>query len=563
MKNRLAILFSFFAIYLGFAQGFTVERYTVDIHISAEGYFDVVEKYDLKFDQFKHGIFRDIRTAYTLETSEGKKEKREIKISKIQVPGHKFEINNIIERKIEGLARIKIGDAAKTVIGDQHYEVRYRVHNAFLYEADATRFYWNIKPPDWWAPFKSTNFTIHLPDGVELTENEVFVYSGLFGNNMESSDFDIELSSGQIAGYSRPNVISNYSESVTVLVNLPPGSVKVIEPWWPLWSKYGWAMIIGALILAFYIIWLKFGKDRSVITTISYYPPEGMDPAMAGFLINDKEDTSDLISLIPYWGSKGYLKMEVIDKKGWFAKDDTQITKLEKLPQGTPDYQLKIFNDLFSRGSQGVVLVSSLKDKFYTTMTKAKSLLKKAAQRYYEPKSKAVRLIVGGSLIFLMLILVPVLFFFWGWLAAVAMFLCGVILSILNRFMIKKNLRGDAVLSELRGFRQFIKTAEENKLKMLIDESPVYFETTMGYALAFGAFDRWAKKFEELNIPPPKWYSSSTPDHYNMHSFSNSFSNTISSARSTMVSSPSSSGSGGGGGGSSGGGFGGGGGGSW
>ena len=116
--------------------------------------------------------------------------------------------------------------------------------------------------------------------------------------------------------------------------------------------------------------------------------------------------------------------------------------------------------------------------------------------------------------------------------------------------------------SELKGFKRFIKTAEENKLKMLLKESPSYFESTMGYALSFGAFAVWAKKFEGLNTKPPDWYSSSHGGHYHsMNSFSRSFTSSMTSASSTMVSSPSSSGSGGGG--SSGGGFGGGGGGSW
>ena len=126
--------------------------------------------------------------------------------------------------------------------------------------------------------------------------------------------------------------------------------------------------------------------------------------------------------------------------------------------------------------------------------------------------------------------------------------------------MVKKNAKGNAAFSELKGFRNFIKIAEENKLKMLLHDSPSYFETTMGYALAFGLFDQWAKKFEALNLQPPSWYTSST-GAFTMHNFSRSFSDSIATAKSTMVSSPSSSSSGGGG--SSGGGFGGGGGGSW
>jgi len=152
--------------------------------------------------------------------------------------------------------------------------------------------------------------------------------------------------------------------------------------------------------------------------------------------------------------------------------------------------------------------------------------------------------------------------FTWGLIAAVAVVPVVVILLVLSPYLVKKNPSGDEMLSDLKGFRQFIRVAEENKLKMLLEEDPSYFETTMAYAVAFGMFKRWASKFESLNIEPPRWYSTtSTAGLMSMNSFSNSFSSSLKSAQTTMISSPSSSGSGGGG--SSGGGFGGGGGGSW
>ena len=151
-----------------------------------------------------------------------------------------------------------------------------------------------------------------------------------------------------------------------------------------------------------------------------------------------------------------------------------------------------------------------------------------------------------------------VFLFTWGLLAAIALVLVAVFLLVMSSYLVKKNAKGNSALSELKGFKNFIKIAEENKLKMLLQDSPTYFETTMGYALAFGMFSQWAKKFENLNLQPPSWYTSST-GVFTMHHFANSFSDSITSAQSTMVSSPSSSG----GGGSSGGGFGGGGGGSW
>ncbi|MEN2281606.1 DUF2207 domain-containing protein [Algoriphagus sp. SE2] len=545
-----------------FGQGFRVNSYTVDITLSKDGYFDVIEKYDLFFEVPKHGIYRDIQTKYDFQTPEGRLEKREIEITNIEVPDYKFEKSSSFEQRLSGNAQIKIGDADYTIEGRQLYEIRYRVYNAFIHDEDQVQFYWNLKPMNWDPGFENIEFNIQVPESIDLNQGDYFIYSGRLDNSEPSSDFTTSYSIGVFSGKSQEGFISYSGESVTVLLKLPANSIKEIKPLWPFWSDYGWLFFIGAVYFGFYRVWQKHGKDDRVTTTTSYYPPKGMDPAMVGFLIDDSGDNVDLISLIPFWASKGYLKIEEIDKKGWFAKDDIKLTKLNHIEDNAPAYQKKLFLGLFSKyGTHDEVLVSSLKDKFYTTMGKAKEDLKKDAQIYYVNKSRKIRNYTIGVLILLMFVLTPLLLFFWGIGAAIASVISCVFLLIMSQFMIKKNKEGNQILTELKGFKQFIKVAEENKLKMLLKEDPNYFESTMSYALAFGLFDKWAKKFDALHIPPPTWYTSTSGRMMTMNHFSKSFSSSINSAQSTMVSSPSSSGSSGGG--SSGGGFGGGGGGSW
>ncbi len=562
-KKLCLLLFGMLFFLKASAQDFIVNKCIVDIYISENGYFDVVENYDITFTAHKHGIYRVIKTNYDLLTQDGTQEKRKIKIRKIDVPNHNFEADFDFIQKISDNLQIKIGDKNKTIIGPQHYEIKYRVYNAFLFEESQIRFYWNIKSDVWYTVFERIDFNIHLPENVDVGLDNIFVYTGFSGETNESKEYDINYEDGVFKARSLPRFKSYTGQNVTVLLNLPLGSVKEIKPWWPFWTDYGWTLILGALLVLFYLVWNKYGKDDRVVPTTSYFPPSGMDPAMAGFLIDDTEDTQDLISLIPYWGSRGLIAMEQIPKKGWFGKEDTKLTRLRPLPDGAPDYEQKIFTGLFgsaSGSSKKEVLISSLKDTFYTKMTSAKALLKVKAQVYYDPQAKKMqtRTIIGTLLIGLFLFFIFLIT--WGLFAALAVIPVAIFLLFMTVHMVKKNAKGNAAFSELKGFRNFIKIAEENKLKMLLHDSPSYFETTMGYALAFGLFDQWAKKFEALNLQPPSWYTSST-GAFTMHNFSRSFSDSIATAKSTMVSSPSSSSSGGGG--SSGGGFGGGGGGSW
>lgn len=562
-KNILLLLFGLFLCLKTSAQDFIVNNCLVEIYINKKGYFDVVENYDLTFTAHKHGIYRTIQTNYDLLTEDGTEEKRKIKIRKIDVPNHKYEADPDFIQKLSDNLQIKIGDKDKTIIGPQHYQIKYRVYNAFLFEDSQIQFYWNIKPDGWYTVFEKIDFKIHLPKNVDVGLDNIFVYTGFSGEKNESTEYDINYENGVFTAESFPQFKSFTGQNVTVLINLPLGSVKEIKPWWPFWTDYGWALILGVLLLLFYWVWNKYGKDDRVVAATSYFPPSGIDPAMAGFLIDDNEDTQDLISLIPYWGSRGLIAMEQIPKSGWFGQDDTKLTRLRPLPDGAPDYEEKIFSGLFGSSHESTkkeVLISSLKDTFYTKMASAKQLLKAKAQIYYEAEAKKMQTRTIIATLLLGIFLFAVFLLTWGLFAALAVIPVTIFLLFMSVYMVKKNAKGNEMLSELKGFKNFIKIAEENKLKMLLKDSPSYFETTMGYALAFGLFNEWAKKFEALNLQPPSWYTSSA-GAFTMHNFSHSFSDSISAAKSTMVSSPSSSGSGGGG--SSGGGFGGGGGGSW
>lgn len=564
MRKRIFLFLIFFCSLQNYAQDFIVNNAKVDIFLSEKGYFDVKENYKINFSSPRHGIFRNIQTEYDFQDANGNRDKRKIKISKIKVPGHKFKAPMYFVQKLEKGMEIKIGDPDRTINGLQEYQINYRVSNAYIHDDSKIQFYWNVKPDAWNTEFRNLEFSVFLPDGVKLALEDIFVYSGDAGTDTVSNEFDIVYEPGVFHIKSNEEFISYRGQSVSVLLNLPPNSIIQIVPFWPFWDKYGWTFIIVGFFIGFYTIWRRYGRDDDVIANISYFPPSGVDPAMAGFLINDKDDTTDLISLIPYWGSKGLIRMEHLAKKGWFGKEDTKLTQLKPLTIDAPAYEKEIFQGLFGDNHDDLekeVLISSLKEKFYTTMSSAKSQLKADAQIYYLAKSRKIMILTAVSIVILCILFAFLFLITWGILSAVMMILTSLFLLFMNSYMVKKNKKGNQVFSDLLGFKQFIKVAEENRLRMLLHDSPNYFETTMGYALTFGLFDQWAKKFEALNLPPPSWYSSSA-GLYTMNSFANSFSSAMTTTQSTMVSAPSSSG-GSGGGGSAGGGFGGGGGGSW
>lgn len=167
----------------------------------------------------------------------------------------------------------------------------------------------------------------------------------------------------------------------------------------------------------------------------------------------------------------------------------------------------------------------------------------------------ALFVILPIALMILPILLVDKLYliaYICGFIAIIGMLVC-------LKFLPKRTSYGNKMFGKIKGFKNFLETAEKEKLEAMVMEDPTYFYDILPYTYVLGVSDKWIKKFESIAIQPPTWYEGT--DNFNMTSFSNFMDSTMSSASSAMSSDPSSDSSSGGG--SSGGGSGGGGGGSW
>jgi uncharacterized membrane protein YgcG len=135
--------------------------------------------------------------------------------------------------------------------------------------------------------------------------------------------------------------------------------------------------------------------------------------------------------------------------------------------------------------------------------------------------------------------------------------ICIVGMFILNRYMWKRTELGNKLLGRIRGFRNFLVTAEWHKLETLVMQNPTYFYNILPFTYVLGVSDKWIKKFETIAVCAPGWYVGKGT--FSMVSFGKFMDSTMKSA--TKVMSPPPSGRSGGG--SSGRGSGGGGGRSW
>ena len=83
-------------------------------------------------------------------------------------------------------------------------------------------------------------------------------------------------------------------------------------------------------------------------------------------------------------------------------------------------------------------------------------------------------------------------------------------LGIMSNLCSRRTESGMWYEEKLTGFKEFIKAAELDRIKLLADENPGYFYNVLPFAMVLGVTDQWAKNFDSIMKEPPDWYNSTS-----------------------------------------------------
>ena len=550
-------------------EAFTIKLYKVNVLLHQDASLEIIETIDVHFNERRHGLFRMIPYKYRIAPlpSGSKIAERQLEskgytktiIEDITVIGWDYAVSNESDYK-----KIKIGDKDIYVEGDQQYFIRYKLLNAINFFKDKSELYFNIIGDRWDTKIDSVHFTIELYDALPSTP-PFFIATGTTGSRDNKT---ISAWHENKIFYGSTIEQLPYNHGVTVGIIFPEGFL--IKQNYML-RGLSWLLLPAIIFIFFFWMWRKWGKDASLTITTAFYPPKNISPGVAGYIIDDRLNRRDLTALIPYWGGNGHLRIEETEKSsllGLVKNTEYRFIKLKELPQNALTFEKTLFNGIFKSGDE--VELSSLKDVLYKTMATAKTELEKEVNRgaYYVKYSRGM----GCAFSILGIIfLIPGIFQLinlWGdpfWFPA-ALISSGIIILVFGTAMTKKSPIGNSLYQELTGFKEFIKTVEQDKLALFLKEDEHYFDKVLPFAIVFDVADTWKDKLKGLDIPPPDWYHGNF-HNYNTGMFLNRLDSSMNAMSESFYSTPSSQGSSGGswsgGGGSSGGGFGGGGGGSW
>jgi hypothetical protein len=569
-----------------------IEHITVELTAHRDGTLDVVEiiAYDFGANE-RHGIIRRIPDRRRFDKHHDRR-------YPITVTSITASAGTSTKRKVSQKGfylEIRIGDSKQTTTGRHTYKIAYTVAGAFDRYRDYDELNWNAVGTEWSVPIGPVTVRLRAPAAITRVGCE----AGYTGSQLSCTSARVAQDATRATF---TNAYLNAAQGVTVVAAMPRGTITNVAPilakhwtidqaFTPTRANVGGAVALAVVLLGgiFFLAW-RVGRDRRYVgsatdavfgnptgadepvsvfddhtTPVEYVPPDQLRPGQIGTLVDEVAGPLDVSATIVDLAVRKYLTIEEIPKEGLFGKPDWKLTRLE-LNDPLLKYERMLLDALFA-GTEGTVLLSSLKTKFHESLLRVESALydDAVARGWFLRRPDRVRTfwnamailaVVGGIGITILL----------AWrtsrgLLGLPIVLAGFVLLACAHAMPRRTSKGTATTRRALGFRRFIVESERDRARFA--EQQHLFSEYLPYAIVFGVVDRWAKTFEGLAAPPDvSWYHSSTA--FNAIVFSHAINGFATTTVGTMQSTPAGSGgSGFSGGGSVGGGGGGGGGGSW
>lgn len=593
---------------------YVIDAYDVNVIVNKNNTFDITEHITAYYNIPKHGIIRKIPLMNTINRTDGSTSKNRAKISNLSV-----DANYSVSRS-QGEYSIKIGDANKTLTGKQEYTIKYNYNIGKDPLKDIDELYLNIIGTEWDTVIGNITFTITMPD--EFDQTKLGFSAGKYastGNSLVNYRVDKNIIEGSYDGILSTNsgltircelpegyfVGAGFKfNMLNLLIIILPICMAFIS--YVLWKVYGKDDIVvetvefyppagfNSLEVGYAYKGLATSKD---VTSLMIYL------ANKGYIkIVDEQTKSlfkrDLFKIVKLKDYDGDNVNERLFLEGLFQSAKTEVT-LSDLQNKFYKTNNKIISNVSSKANKYKLFEKSAGSKTWIPMLfiiLSFGLITIPPLYYYGEISMAVfpiafpaaglYLIVQaiGEVVtnerkmdvsFIVQIVFGLLFggivwcvFLLSSLLVEPFYILAYIIGIISISIImacyiylpKRTPYGNEILGKLKGFKNFLETAEKDRLEAMVNDNPTYFYDILPFTYVLNVSDEWIKNFEAINIQSPDWYDS--PTAFDIITFNSFIDNAMSSASSAMSSSPSSDG-GSSGGGSSGGGSGGGGGSSW
>lgn len=552
------------------ARQLKIDKFSAEIFVQPDSSLDVTETIEVNFIGAWHGLYRTIPVEYT--TPEGFNNTLFVKLEEVtDAAGQPLKVES--SRQGAYLKwKIYVDDATDAV---RTIHIHYVARSGLNFFEDHDELYWNVTGNQWDVPIADASATILLPAGV--TGLHADDYTGGYGSRAQDASVTV---SGNTVDVSTSRSLG-FHEGLTVVVGWDKGFVKEPGPGERItqFLVSNWPLFIPIVVFLFmFWLWSTRGRDpRRGAVAVQYAPPDGLSPAEAGTLVDEDAAMRDITATIVDLAVRGFIVIEEKDKSGMMGLTHNKdyVFHLKIAPDSWTDlksHERQLLSGIFSYGGETDVDLSSLQNRFYTSLPGIKDSIFDALMKrgYFLHRPDYVRSgYIGGGFA------AGVLLIFLGNALSrttgismlpfvVAGILSGIIIAGFGWFMPTRTAGGVKALEGILGFEDFLTHVEADRMER-VAQTPETFEKFLPYAMALGVEKKWVGAFQNIYTQPPSWYQGGfyNGGFYPLV-FVSSLDNMTLQASSVMASAPRSSGgsgfggggfSGGGGGGGGGGGF--------
>lgn len=307
--------------------------------------WSVTEKVLASFLEPRHGIYQYIESRYN-DILDDELYKYYIDVTDVSVPT--FTCKTELE---DDFHVIRIGDEGRKINGDVEYTINYKLHfNDDRYEK-ADILYASVLGAQWRNEINDFQFALQFDKKLPADFEKNFkIFSGKLGDKENSLNvaYDIDWEANRI--YGRAQNIGHHN-GISLRAELPKGFWRVDQSKIISANKNSQLLFYAAIVLfAVAVAYLYQNRRRKPMTVIEYSAPDDINSAAVGYIMDEVADASDLSSLIVWWASKGYLRIEEKEVEvGIVKRKQKQIIlhMIQDLPHDIQGYQRTFWKALF------------------------------------------------------------------------------------------------------------------------------------------------------------------------------------------------------------------------
>ena len=527
------------------SEDYVVDKYDINIVVNENNTLDVVENIDVYFNNPKHGMIFGRSIESTFLKPDGSSVKYKSKMSNISV-------NDTFEKyKKDGKQYIKIGSSKKTVTGGKNYTIKYRYNIVRSGVTNVDQLYYNLVVSDHSEPYGDVTFSITMPKDFDSSKLGFTIGTK---RSEDSAKVKYVVDGKKITG--RYEGVLNSNEALTVRCELPKGyfTATDLDESFNNYVLVGISVLLLIIAILITVISLK-QKPGPLVEPVEFYPPDNLNSSDIAYIYKSGNlEDKDVTSLLIYFANKGCINISQESDDD----NDFKITKIKDY-DGNNEGERLFFEGLFESGKNDVGY-DDLYDKFYKVVGNVKKSVDKVnfskiftnsallkfnlillmaviitvavvGVNVYSEFDNLIHVVIGAVALFVVVIIftpkfmlgirVVVLLISWGfsafllignrtyWLANFVGFICVIIMILCAYLLPKRTEYGHNMLGRINGFKNFLITAEKDRLEALVMDDPQYFYNILPYTYVLGVSSKWIEKFDSITLKEPDWYNGS------------------------------------------------------